>query len=145
MSSPLPNYEHAAAVVTAYANELSKRVRPSSESVELGRAQGRVLAQPLRADQDQPPFARSTRDGFACRAEEASSHVSLRVAGSTHAGEAPAGPLPRGAAWEIMTGAPVPVGADCVVMLEHVERTAGTHGDNIRLLPPRKIEAGDTV
>ena len=145
MSAALPNYEQAAAVVTAYANELSKRVRPSSETVELGRAQGRVLAQPLRADQDQPPFARSTRDGFACRAKEAFVHASLRIAGSTHAGEAPAGPLPRGAAWEIMTGAPVPVGADCVVMLEHVEKTAGTHSDNIRLLPPRKIEAGDNV
>jgi molybdopterin molybdotransferase len=145
MSAALPNYEQAAAVVTAYASELSKRVRPSSETVELGRAQGRVLAQPVRADQDQPPFARSTRDGFACRAEEASMHAPLRIAGSTHAGEAPAGPLPGGSAWEIMTGAPVPVGADCVVMLEHVEKTGGTHGDHIRLHPSRKIETGDNV
>ena len=54
------------------------------------------------------PFARSTRDGFACRAAEAATHRPLPVAGSTRAGDAPSGPLPRGAAWEIMTGAPVP-------------------------------------
>lgn len=72
-------------------------------------------------------------------------HAPLRIAGSTHAGEAPAGPLPRGSAWEIMTGAPVPAGADCVVMVEHVENTGGTHGDHIRLHPSRKIETGDNV
>ena len=80
-----------------------------------------MLAQPLAADRDQPPFARSTRDGFACRAAEASTHEPLALAGATRAGEAPAGPLPPGAAWEIMTGAPVPAGADAVMMLEHVE------------------------
>ncbi len=121
--------------------ELSKRIRHRSESVELSRAFGRVLAQPLRADQDQPPFARSTRDGFACRAAEASAHGTLRIAGSTHAGEAPAGPLPPSSAWEIMTGAPVPAGANAVVMLEHVENTGG----NVRLLPPRLIQAGDNI
>ncbi len=62
---------------------------------------------------------------------------SCRLPGSTHAGEAPAGPLPAGAAWEIMTGAPVPMGADAVVMIEHVER----NGDRVRLLPKRTIAA----
>ena len=87
----------------------------------LAASAGRVLAETLRADTDQPPFARSTRDGFACRAAEASAHRPLAIAGATRAGDPPSGPLPRGAVWEIMTGAPVPRGADAVIMLEHVE------------------------
>src|SRR5581483_4532667 len=51
------------------------------------------------------------------------------------------GALPPGAVWEIMTGAPVPDGADAVVMLEHVERD----GDRIRLLPDRKLRAGENI
>jgi molybdopterin molybdotransferase len=108
MSSALPSYDQAAALVAACAAQLG-RLRPAVRTrVELGQAAGRVLAQPLSADRDQPPFARSTRDGFACRAAEASTHMPLTIAGSARAGEAPAGPLPPGAAWEIMTGAPVP-------------------------------------
>src|SRR5208283_3008778 len=100
--------------------------RPSVESVKLARAAGPVLARPLCADSDQPPFTRSTRDGFACRAAEASRHRPLAVAGSARAGQAPSGPLPPGMAWEIMTGAPVPGGADAVMMLEHVEAGSGS-------------------
>jgi molybdopterin molybdotransferase len=144
MNSALPNYEQAAAVVAAYAARLGSGNRPTSEIVELDRASGRVLASPLRADEDQPPFARSTRDGYACRADEASQHTPLRIAGATHAGEAPSGPLPLGAAWEIMTGAPVPAGADAVMMIEHVEKS-GSPVDHVRLLPPRKIKAGDNI
>ena len=140
-SSPaLPSYDQAAAVVAKYAAEL-RRARPPSEQVELDKASGRVLAKALCADRDQPSFARSTRDGFACRAAEASKHKFLKVAGSSHAGQAPAGPLPKGAAWEIMTGAPVPAGADAVVMVEHVE----TAGDQVRLLPPRTVKPGENV
>jgi molybdopterin molybdotransferase len=65
----------------------------------------------------------------------------LKVAGSIHAGQAPAGPLPPGAAWEIMTGAPVPAGADAVAMIEHVEHSSG----NVRLLPPRALEPGENI
>ena len=111
------------------------------ERVELGRAPGRVLARPLLADRDQPPFARSTRDGFACRAHEASAHVPLAIAGATRAGEAPAGKLPPGSAWEIMTGAPVPPGADAVVMLEHVETANG----QVKLAPKRTIAVGENI
>ena len=140
MSSALPSYEQASAQVAAFRAQLGRK-GPSVERVELVHASGRILAQPLVADQDQPPFSRSTRDGFACRATEVSTHAFLSVAGSTHAGEAPSGPLPPNAAWEIMTGAPVPAGADSVVMIEHVERS----GDKVRLLPPRSIGAGDNV
>jgi molybdopterin molybdotransferase len=140
----LPSYDEAAALVAAYAARLA-RLRPGVERVPLHQALGRVLAEPLRADADQPPFARSTRDGFACRAAEASSHRPLAFAGSTRAGQTPSGSLPRGAVWEIMTGAPVPAGADAVVMLEHVEETGAPSARAIRLLPPRTICKGENI
>jgi molybdopterin molybdotransferase len=139
MSSALPSYDEAARMVAAYASQLGP---PGTvERVELRHAAGRVLAQPLLADRDQPPFARSTRDGYACRAAEASAHVWLAVAGSTRAGDPPAGPLPTGAAWEIMTGAPVPADADAVMMIEHVEAANGS----VRLMPPRTLAAGENI
>jgi molybdopterin molybdotransferase len=140
MSSSLLSYAEADDTVASFARKLSK-VRPASERIELGQAQDRVLAEPLLADQDQPPFARSTRDGFACRAGELAGHASLRVAGLTHAGEAPPGPFDRDSVWEIMTGAPVPEGADAVVMIEHVERDK----NRVRLAADRKIKAGENI
>ena len=139
-SAPLLSYRQAADLVAARAAQLRART-PSSERVGLGAATGRVLAQPIVADRDQPPFPRSTRDGFACRAAEASTHQFLQVAGAIRAGDAPAGPLPPGAAWEIMTGAPVPAGADAVVMIEHVEVSGG----HVRLLPPRQVNDGENI
>jgi molybdopterin molybdotransferase len=141
MSSDLPSYEQAAALVAAHARKLTKQTSPRTERVPLAQATSRILAASITADEDQPPFARSTRDGYACRTAEASAHKTLPIAGSTHAGQPPAGPLPPGKAWEIMTGAPVPAGADCVVMLEHVERSDNT----IRLAPERKIKPGENV
>ena len=140
MSSDLLSYDQAAELVAGYARSLALS-RPASERVELVDAAGRILAAAVAAEDDQPPFARSTRDGFACRAAEASAHLALPVTGSTHAGEAPATALPTGQAWEIMTGAPVPEGADCVVMVEHVDKT----GNAIRLALSRTIEAGENV
>lgn len=96
---------------------------------------------PILADRDMPPFPRSTRDGFACRAAEAATHQWLPVAGSIRAGDPPAEPLPARAAWEIMTGAAVPAGADAVAMLEHVEHSEGS----IRLAAGRAIEPGENV
>ncbi len=146
-TSPNPallSFDEASAVIAAHAARLG-RSRLSVEGVALLRAPGRVLAQSLRADSDQPPFARSTRDGFACRAAEAATHRPLAVAGMTRAGDAPSGPLPRGAAWEIMTGAPVPKGADAVIMLEHVEAAGSGNSQTIRLLPPRTVEKGENI
>jgi len=140
MSSGLLSYEDAASIVMHHARNIAQASHSRVEHVDLASAAGRVLANPLRADDDQPPFPRSTRDGYACRAAEIS-HTAVPIVGSTHAGQAPAGPLPPGSAWEIMTGAPVPVGADCVVMLEHVEK----FGDLIRLAPSRATAPGDNV
>jgi molybdopterin molybdotransferase len=141
MTSELPSYEQAAALVLDHARSIAEHRQPHSERIDLASAPGRILAAPLVSDDDQPPFPRSTRDGFACRAAEVSAHTPVPVAGSTHAGQAPAGPLPARSAWEIMTGAAVPSGADCVVMLEHVEKS----GNTISLVAPRTIAPGDNV
>ena len=108
MPPDLPSYEQASAIIAAYARSILDQQITLIEHINLSSASGRVLASPLLADDDQPPFPRSTRDGYACRAAEVSSHAALPIAGSTHAGQPPAGPLPPNSAWEIMTGAPVP-------------------------------------
>ncbi len=144
-SPALPGYAEAAALVAAYASKLSRMSPVRSERVDLDQASGRVLAQPLLADRDQPPFARSTRDGYACRAKEASAHAPLAMVGATRAGDPPSGPLPPNTAWEIMTGAPVPAGADAVVMFEHVELTRGKKARKVRLLPSRTLKPGENI
>jgi molybdopterin molybdotransferase len=101
----------------------------------------RVLAEAVSADRDQPPFPRSTRDGFACRAHELAAGRALNVTGLIRAGDPQATEILPGNTIEIMTGAAVPVGADCVVMLEHVAR----EGDTIRLSPGRGIAPGDHI
>jgi molybdopterin molybdotransferase len=140
MSNSLPSYAEAAAIVAERAE--SYGAAQVTERVKLVRAQGRVLAAPIRADHNMPPFPRSTRDGYAVRAAEANRYAALSVAGSTRAGQQPVTePLAEGAAWEIMTGAGVPVGADAVAMLEHVEHSEGA----IRLTAPRTLEAGENI
>ena len=140
MSSVLLSYEGAAALVALHAQSFMQ-TRPAVERVGLASAKGRILAKPLLADADQPPFPRSTRDGFACRAAEIANQGNLPIAGTTRAGEPPTGALPQGSAWEIMTGAPVPLGADCVVMLEHVV----TENGKLSLAPGRSISPGDNI
>lgn len=98
--------------------------RTSVEQVPLEQALGRVLAEAVSADRDQPPFPRSARDGYAVRASDSGVR---RLVGSVRAGEVWMGtPLSTGEAIEVMTGAPVPDGADAVVMLEHVDATDTT-------------------
>jgi molybdopterin molybdotransferase len=92
----------------------------------LEEVHGRVLAEPLLADRDYPTVRRSLRDGFAVK----SSNVpgTLRVRGEVRAGEQEQAPLEDGEALEIMTGAPVPDGADAVVMIERVLRVSDAAG-----------------
>ncbi|HEY3989210.1 MAG TPA: gephyrin-like molybdotransferase Glp [Acidobacteriaceae bacterium] len=113
-----------------------------TERVPLHEALHRVLAQPIRADRDLPPFHRSTRDGYAVQSAALATGDWLPIAGILRAGEPPpTAPLVSGTALEIMTGAPVPAGADAVVMLEHVE-IADT---KIRLSEGRKIRPGSHI
>lgn len=114
----------------------------SSEEVALLDAAGRVLAQPILADRDQPPFNRATRDGFAVRASEFTAGRELRIIGQVRAGDLWTGdPLSTEEAIEIMTGAPLPAGADAVAMVEHVE--LGTH--TIRALEARTLRPSENI
>ena len=111
-----------------------------AETVELLEAAGRVLAEPVVAGRDQPPFDRATRDGFALRAGEEGQP--LRVVGQVRAGERWRGAaLGAGEAVEIMTGAPMPEGANAVVMVEHVSVVEGV----LRVEAGRRLRAGENV
>jgi len=99
---------------------LAGRGEVPSEEVPLEAACGRVLAEPAYADRDYPPVARSLRDGFALRSVDTPGK--LRVVGEVRAGEVFQGVVRPGEAVEIMTGAPVPAGADAVIMIERVRR-----------------------
>ncbi len=93
-----------------------------AEDVPLEDSGGRVLSEPLRARRDQPPFDASSMDGYAIKSAEAAQHVQLKVVGEAAAGHSWAGTLGPGQAVRIFTGAPIPDGADFVVIQEDVER-----------------------
>ena len=96
-----------------------------AELVPLGRGAGRVLREEVAADLDLPPFDTTAMDGWAVRsAETAHAPTTLRVCGGIGAGRLPAGPLPPGAALKVMTGAPLPAGADAIVPVESAEERA---------------------
>jgi molybdopterin molybdotransferase len=132
------SFEEALGIVLGHAADLAA---PATEVLALLASGDRVLAEAVLADRDQPPFDRSTRDGFAVHASDFGVG-SLRIAGQVRAGEQwQSGVLEQGAAIEIMTGAPVPEGADSVVMVEHVERVDET----IRAMDGRTIRAGENI
>lgn len=102
------------------------------QHVPLQAALGCVLAEDIRADRDWPPFNRSMVDGFALRsAETLTPPVSLKVIEDVPAGISASRALQPGEAIRIMTGAPVPDGADAVVMQE---RTESPDRSNVRVL-----------
>jgi molybdenum cofactor synthesis domain-containing protein len=98
------------------------------EQVSLADAAGRVLARPVTASADVPPFDRAAMDGYAVVAEDTfgatrSDPRVLRHAGAVFTGEVPSRAVARGECIEIATGAPMPDGADAVVMVEETERS----------------------
>jgi molybdopterin molybdotransferase len=119
-------------------------VRPGSlEFVPLPESLGRVLAKPVTADRDYPPFRRAMRDGYALRASDlAELPAILEVIGEIKAGADPKDVLPRltkGQAVAIMTGAPAPEGSDAVVMVEY------TSSDGNRVSVTRAVQEGDNI
>ena len=133
------SYLDAERTVRGHAVGAGSKLR-CTESVALLDSLGRVLAAPVIADRDQPPFTRATRDGFACRAADLRKTEPLLIVGQVRAGEAWNGPaLEQGQAVEIMTGAPIPAGADCVLMVEH----ATVEASHVKALPGRTLEAGE--
>ncbi len=118
-------------VEDARARMLARAGAPTVETVPLARADGRVLAETIVAQRDQPPFNASAMDGWAVRRADAGEAVALRIVGESAAGRGYALPLQAGEAVRIFTGAPVPDGADLVVIQEQATRD----GDWVRLGP----------
>jgi molybdopterin molybdotransferase len=93
--------------------------------VDVLGALGRVLAEPVVSRREIPPWANSSMDGYAVRAEDTGGGVVLSVVGRVEAGALPARPIGPGEAMRIFTGAPLPAGADSVVPQEDVEANDG--------------------
>ena len=105
---------------------LSRAERLDPENVPVADAAGRVLAAPIEARRTQPPFPASAMDGYAVRGEDiASLPAFLDVIGEAPAGRPFTGSLGKGQAVRIFTGAPMPDGADTVLLQEDA-RPAGT-------------------
>ena len=155
-------------VAGAQARILAALTPVRTERVALDEALGRVLAVPVVSRRTLPPFDNSAMDGYAVRAVDAlaasgSAPVSLPVRGESRAGSMPNRELQAGQAMRIMTGAPLPRGADAVVRYEDTDsgrervsiRVTVTSGTNVRragedmrpgdevLLPGRRLRAAD--
>ncbi len=134
------------------------------ETVPLRRAHGRVLAETVTAQRTQPPFAASAMDGYAVKSAEVETDALFKVIGESAAGHGFDGTVGAGQAVRIFTGAPVPQGADFVVIQEDVTRRGTlitlnhnlSSGSNIRpagtdftegapMPAPRRLSAGDVA
>jgi len=112
------------------------------ESVALGDAPGRILAEDIVADTDLPPFDRAQMDGYAVRAADiAKTPARLRIAGESAAGAGWHLEMKAGEAVRIMTGAPVPKGADAVQQVELTREIDG--GAVVEILEP--VETGRSI
>ncbi len=103
----------------------------NTETVHLTEAQGRVMAQDVTALRAQPPFPSSAMDGYAVRSADIAPNVPLTVIGESAAGRRFDGSVQTGQAVRIFTGAPVPDGADRILIQEDMDRD----GDILRLQP----------
>jgi molybdopterin molybdotransferase len=120
---------------------VAERSNPTeTESLALEDTLGRVLAEEICADRPYPPFNRSTRDGYAIRcADLAQLPRSLPLTGEIRAGQSLERALQPGECAAIMTGAPVPAGADAVVMREFV------HAENESVMFERAANPGENI
>ena len=115
------------------------------QPVALADALGLVLAEDVDAAEAVPPFASSAMDGYAVRAADVlgaagTAPARLRVTGTLAAGAAPAAPVGPGEAIRIMTGAPLPPGADAVAIVE-LSRLAQGDPDVVEILAPAEVGA----
>ena len=132
-------FEAARHLVEEHARTLRPRGR---ELLSLLDAAGRVLAEPIHADRNIPPFPRATRDGYAVKSADVQTiPAHLQVVGEVKAGSAIGDipPLAAGQGITIMTGAPVPEGADAVLMIEHTSRD----GDRIEIT--KSVSEGENI
>lgn len=120
------------------------------KKVKLGRVLNRILAEDVISDTDMPPFNKSAMDGYACRLEDIKNE--LEVIEIIPAGKPPQKSISKNLCSKIMTGAMLPQGADCVIMVEHTEITPDkkvlflkeTTKDNIAY-KSEDIKIGDVV
>lgn len=139
-SSPIP-FEEAQRLILSV-------IRPLPViTIPLSKALGYYLAETVRADHDVPMFDRSTVDGYALRAEDvinasASNPVKLKVLEEIPAGYLPQQKITQGTASRIMTGAPIPEGANAVVM---VEKTENAMEDSESVLVYQSVKIGDAI
>jgi molybdopterin molybdotransferase len=121
-----------------------------SEYIDIGRALNRILAEDVKSDIDIPPFDKSAMDGYACRREDLANE--LTIIETIPAGVPPKNVIGPNQCAKIMTGAMVPQGADCVIMVEFTENpsenkvrfTGKETADNI-CAKAEDIKAGDIV
>jgi len=137
VSVEILSFEDARHRVEAHAARMQP---PACETVELLKAAGRVLAEPVVADRDFPPFRRATRDGYALRAADLEPLPAvLKVIGEIKAGSNPGLTVAPGQAAAIMTGAPAPSGSNAVVMVEYTS----LRGDTVEIT--RAVKAGENI
>jgi len=140
------SFEDARRVVEEHAAQIPPGAH---EVVDLLNASERILAEPITADRDIPPFPRSTRDGYAVRAADLMKLPTRLIV----AGEIKAGPktsqvplvLNSGEAFSIMTGAPVPQGADAVVMVEYTSLSSSLSSQNDSVEITKGVDPGENI
>ncbi len=118
-------------------DRILKRIRPrlNGERTKLSLAAGRVLFESIAAATTSPPWDNSSMDGYAVRSADLVAGETLRVVGSIAAGGFAHRPLGAGEAMRIMTGAPVPAGADTVIRIEDTDRGK----DRVAILNQRDV------
>ena len=135
--SSVLSFEQARHLVEDHALQLRPRGR---ELLGLLDAAGRILAEPIHADRDFPPFRRAARDGFAVRSADVQNlPATLEVVGEIRAGSAHIPELSPGQVVSIMTGAAAPDGADAIVMVEYTSRT----GNCVQIT--KAVSAGENI
>jgi molybdopterin molybdotransferase len=115
----VPSFEEARRIILDHARPLGAEVVPILDAV------GRVLADDVVAPRDFPAWDNSAMDGYAVRAEDAANGARLRLSAYIPAGAPGAEPLVPGTAAKILTGAPLPAGADTIVPVEEAEEHGG--------------------
>jgi molybdopterin molybdotransferase len=139
LAANILSFEEARHVVEEHAASVHPR---GKELVELLDSAGQILAEPVSADRNFPPFPRATRDGYAVRAADlAKLPAALEVIGEIKAGARADAILnvEAGQAVSIMTGAPAPPGSDAVVMVEYTSRDGG------QVTITKGISAGENI
>ncbi len=118
------SYQQARETVITRIGAISRTLE--TETVPLRESLHRILAQDILSDRDYPPFHRSIRDGYAVRSADTHPGAQLQCIGELKAGDPPTIAVAPGNCIQIMTGAPLPDGADAVIMVEHTSRDADT-------------------